>query len=167
MKLRKISIILIFRALWVVLAMTLLLFIISRNIYTARTLTYKINLADSSARDYRGWYPDTRTDYRSSDRRLHILGEPVYMKVYLPNKFDTMSITGSWSMSSSTVRLGLKQADDSWFYKDMDQADWSANFDLQQAKLHRKQLELMISVPDYEAGQDIYLDNNWQIEFKR
>jgi hypothetical protein len=167
MKLRKISIILLFRALWLVLAMTLLLFIISRNIYTALTLTYKLNFADNSTRDHRGWYPETRTDYQVNDQKLHILGEPIYMKIYLPNKFDAMSVTGSWSMSSSTVRLGLKQADDSWFYKDMDQVDWSTNFDLQQAKLHRKQIELMISSPAYEAGQGIYLDNNWKIEFKR
>ncbi len=167
MKLRKISIILLFRALWVILAMILLLFIISRNVYTARTLTYKINFADSSARDYRGWYPETRTDYQVNEKRLYILGEPVYMKVYLPGKFDTMSIVGSWGLSSSTVRLGLKQADDSWFYKDIDQKDWSANFDLQAAKLHRNQIELMISSPNYRLEQNLYLDNNWQIEFKR
>lgn len=167
MKLRKVSIILLFRGLWIILAIVLLLFVIAKNIYTARTLTYSINFADSSTRDYRGWYPETRTDYQLSDHRLYILGEPVYMKVYLPAKFDIMSITGSYSLASTTVRLGLKQADDSWFYKNIDQKDWSANFDLQAAKIHRNQIELMISIPEYQSGQMIYLDNNWQIEFKK
>ena len=38
---------------------------------------------------------------------------------------------------------------------------------LQQAKIYRKQIELMISIPDYKAEEKIYLDNNWQIEFKK
>ncbi len=167
MKLRKISIILIFRALWIILAMVLLLFIVSRNIYTARTLHYQIDFEDSSSPNYRGWYPESRLNYDLDEQRLYILGEPVYMKVYVPTRFDTMSISGSWSMASSTVRLGMKQIDDSWFYKDIDQEHWSANFDLQQTKIYRNQIELMISIPDYQSGQEIYLDNNWQVEFKK
>jgi hypothetical protein len=167
MKLRKISIVLLFRGLWIILAMALMLFVISRNIYTGRILAYKIDFEDNSTPNYRGWYPNTRTSYDFDDQKLYIQGEPVYLKVYLPTRFDVMSIKGSWSMSSSTVRLGLKQADDSWFYKDMDQSAWSANFDLQQAKIYRKQIELMISIPDYKPEQNIYLDNNWQIEFKK
>lgn len=167
MKLKKISIILVFRSLWIILAIILLLIIISKNIYTARQLVYKVDFEDSSTRDYRGWYPDTRVSHDINEHRLYILGEPIYMKVYLPTKFDVMSITGSYSLASTTVRLGLKQTDNSWFYKDIDQKDWSANFDLQTAKIYRNQIELMISIPEYKSDQIIYLDNNWQIEFKK
>ncbi len=167
MKLSSVSIILVFRSLWIILAILLFLFIISKNIYTARQLFYKLDFRDSSTRDYRGWYPDTRVSYDIDEQKLYILGEPVYMKVYLPSRFDVMSITGSYSLASTTVRLGLKQADDSWFYKDIDQKDWSANFDLQTVKIYRNQIELMISMPEYQPGQMIYLDNNWQIEFKK
>lgn len=168
MKLRRIPIILIFRVLWVILALGLLLFIIARNIYTQRQLIYHLDFRADSTRDYRGWYPSTRTNFDSQEQRLYILGEPIYMKLYLPLRFDTMSIQGSWSQSSSsTVRLGLKQKDESWFYKDIDQKDWSANFDLQQVKVHRNQIEIIISIPEYQANQNIFLTNNWQIKFQR
>ena len=168
MKSRRIPIILIFRVLWVILALSLLLFIIARNIYTQRQLTYSLDFRTDSTRDYRGWYPSTRTSFDSQQQRLYILGESIYMKLYLPLRFDTMSIQGSWSQpSSSTVRLGLKQKDESWFYKDINEKDWSVNFDLQQVKVHRNQIEIMISIPEYQANQNIFLTNNWQIKFQR
>jgi hypothetical protein len=167
MKLRRISIVLLFRGLWLILALALILSIISRNIYTARQLVYQVDFKDSSTRDYRGWYPDTRVSYDVDDQKLAILGEPIYMKVYVPVKFDTLALRGSWSTASTTVQIALKQADDSWSYKVLDQKDWSVNFDLHQAKIYRNQIELMISIPDYAPGQNIYLDNNMQMEFKR
>lgn len=165
MKLRSISIIIIFRWLWIILACLLVLFIISKNIYTARTLTYNLDFAHSLNQNYRGWYPETRAVF--DDNVLLITGQPIYLKVYLPAKFDTMSIVGSWSTASTTVKLGLKQEDDTWFYKDMDLQDWSANFSLQGAKIYRNQIELIISIPDYQSDQMLYLDNNWQLVFKR
>lgn len=167
MKLRKISIVLFFRVLWVTLAVIVLLLLVSKNIYTARLLVYDLDFSDSSTRDYRGWYPETRAIYQPISDQLAVIGQPVYLKVYLPTQFDTMAVKTSSLLGSSTARLGLKQKDESWFYKDIDQADWSANFDLSQAKIYRNQIELMISVPDLAVGQSIYLNNNWRLEFKK
>lgn len=167
MKLRKISIILFFRVLWVVLAAVVLLLLIAKNIYTARVLRYQLDFAKQNTRDYRGWYPESRASYQADSDSLAVVGQPIYLKVYLPTQFDTLAIYGSVDLASSTARLGLKQKDDSWFYKDIDQADWSANFDLSQAKIYRNQIELMISVPDFTTDQVIYLDNNWHLTFTK
>ncbi len=86
MKLRKISIVLLFRGLWIILAMALMLFVISRNIYTGRFLTYKIDFKDNSTPNYRGWYPNTRTSYDFNDQKLYIQGEPVYLKDIWPSQ---------------------------------------------------------------------------------
>ena len=66
------------------------------------------------------------------------------------------------------IRLGLKQADNSWQWQTIPSHDFLLEFDLNNAKVSRNKLELILSASDlHNNTSTVYLLNNWQIILQR
>lgn len=158
-----------FRYLWIVLGVAVLLFVLSQAIYTERVLEYDLDFSRSLSRDIRGWYPDSRIKNETGDN-FQIVGEPVYMKIYIPVNFLKMQISGSLYLNNiKDVNLGLRQKDGSWKFRKLDLIDnnFFVDFDLINAQTKNNQLELILSIPDLSDSADVSLINNWKIILTR
>lgn len=162
---QKISLYL-FRSLWIILASGLIIYVLSQNVFTKRSLLYNLDFSKNISRDINGWYPSSRVEWQAGDQLLRVKAQPIYLRAYLPVDFNTLTVKGS-HFASTTLRLGLKQADGTWFYKDVPSGDFILSFGLNQAKLQRRSLELSLSAPDLETDTSLYLVNNWQLLLER
>lgn len=156
----------IFRGLWIILALALVFYVVSRNIFTERSLLYNLDFKRELSRDINGWYPSSRTDFILEKNALQVNGEPIYLKAYLPVDFRTLTVRGSATIGGAGARLGIKQNNE-WFYKDLPNGDFTLSYGLDQAKLKRRSLEMILSAPDLTATSTVLLDNNWQLYFER
>ena len=169
MNLDKKSIIYFFRYLCLALALAVIFFILSRAIFTGRTLIYNLDFSQSLSRDIVGWYPESRVAQVSSSTNstLNILAEPIYLKIYSPVDFRTMTIQGDVNKQDKDIRLGLRQKDGSWFFHSIASNNFRLDFDLSNAQIKRNQLEIILSIPDLSADSNISLVNNWIITLSR
>ncbi len=153
---------------WWLAGLIIILFIISQNIITERVINYQLDLADSITPDLTGWYPEVRLAYNPSIDQAQILNEPLYLQVYRPVDFETLSIEGSVIFIDEEIKIGLKQTDNSWQWQDIPSQDFLLQFDLDNAKITRNKLELILSIPDlHNNTSTVDLLNNWQIILQR
>ena len=148
MNLDKKSIIYFFRYLCLALALAVIFFILSRAIFTGRTLLYNLDFSQSLSRDIVGWYPESRVAQVSSSTNstLNILAEPIYLKIYSPVDFKTLTIEGGIDTGELGASLGLRQDDGSWSFKQIEGDSFLIDFDLANAKIKRNQLEIILSI---------------------
>jgi len=163
----KLKIVSICKYLWLIIATALILYIINQSVITERNLVYKLDFKESISRDITGWYPESRTLFNEESNKLAILGEPIYLQVYLPIKFDVLTIKGQADFADEDFRLGLKQSDGSWLFKEIGDNNISVFFSLENAQIKRNKIELILSVPDLKATSSISLNNNWQLFLSR
>lgn len=159
-------IIYIFRVLWIILGISLVFYVISQNVYTKRSLLYNLDFAKNISRDLNGWYPASRTKWQAQDQVLLVKGQPIYLRAYLPIDFNILTVKGNL-VTNTSVRLGLRQNDGSWFYKDVPSGDFVLSYSLDQAKLDRRSLELILSAPELNSSSTVVLPNNWQLLLER
>ncbi len=164
MNLKKHSLFKFFHYLWIILASLLIIYIINKNIVIQRELVYKLDFEESITRDITGWYPDIRTV--TINNELHILAEPLYLKVYTPVQFNNLIIKGEIDFAEEIIKIGLKQKDNSYLYKDINSKDINLNFDLENALINGNKLELILSLPDLVKTSNINL-RNWELILKR
>ena len=164
MNLKKYSLFKCFHYLWIILAILLIIYIISQNIVIQREIVYKLDFNKSITKDIRIWYPKSRTVVINDD--LHILGEPLYLKIYSPVQFNSLIIKGEIDFKEENIKIGLKQKDQSYLYKDINNKDISLSFDLSNALLIGNKLELILSLPDLKKVSNINL-RNWEIILRR
>ncbi|MBU1203236.1 hypothetical protein KKH39_04320 [Patescibacteria group bacterium] len=171
MTLDKNSIVKVFRYIWLIFSLLLLLFILNKGIYTKRDLKYHLDFSQSLSRDIRGWYPESRLTPvfdRLEGQTFDILGEPIYMKIYTPVDFDMMTIEGSFYFDEATeINIGLRQKDGSWQWKNIANNNFSLTFALADALTKNNQLEIILSLPNISDTSVVSLINNWQIILKR
>ncbi|PLX26124.1 hypothetical protein C0580_00480 [Candidatus Parcubacteria bacterium] len=170
---RKIKLVILLRYLWLSIALFVVASLVFDAMSVKKTLIYELDFHQSISRDTAGWYPESRiaqSSFMSIDA-VDLVAEPVYFKVYAPNDFSTMSITGSFytdeSLGEQDIRLGIKKEDGSWEFQQISSNDFILNFDLAQARKNKNQFELILSVPSLPSGQKIALINNWQIKFQK
>ncbi len=164
MNLKKYSLFKIFHYLWIFLAFLLIIYIISKNIVVQRDLVYKLNFNKSIMRDITGWYPESRTI--TINNELHILEEPLYLKVYTPLRFNNLIIKGKIEFQEEAIKIGLKQKDQSYLYKDINNEDINLSFSLEEALIVGNKLELILSLPDLKKISNINL-KDWVIILRR
>ncbi len=164
MNLKKYSIFEIFHCLWIILSIFLIIYIISKNIVVQRNLIYKLDFNKSITKDITGWYPDSRTV--SINNELHILSEPLYLKIYSPIKFNNLIIKGEIEFKEENIKIGLKQKDNNYLYKDIREKYINLIFNLENALIINNKLELILSFPDISEKSNINL-KNWEIMLKR
>jgi hypothetical protein len=153
---------------WWLIGLVIILFIVSQNIITERVINYQLDLADSISPDLTGWYPEVRLAYNPSIDQAQIINEPLYLQVYRPVDFETLAIEGSIGFIDEDIRLGLKQTDNSWQWQNISSQDFLLQFDLDNAKVSRNKLELILSIPDlHNNTSTVDLSNNWQIILQR
>ncbi len=99
--------------------------------------------------------------------QLNILGEPLYMQVYIPIKFDILTIEGGIDYAGGNIKLGLKQQDGSWQFKDISSSDFSLSWTLDNAQIKRNKIEMILSISDLHPTSTLYLMNNWHLKFSR
>jgi hypothetical protein len=171
MKINKNIIIQFFRYLWIAIAIVIIFFILNQAFYTKRTLEYNLNFSESISKDIRGWYPEQRLTNLSISSIAYaydVVAEPLYMKVYIPIDFETMNIQGSLQAHKmDDIRLGLKQIDGSWNYKQVPSNDFDLDFDLTNAQIINNQLEIILSIPGLASPDRVSLMNNWRIILSR
>ena len=158
-------IVIFFRYLWIALALAVVLYIISQAVVTSRTIKYNLDFSESITRDITGWYPEVRTSFLNGG--LELKSEPLYLKIYSPIDFKNLKIKGSLNFNEEDVRLGLKQSDSTWYFKNITEENFSLVFDLSEAQVKRNKLELILSIPDLKSDSGIYLNNDWQVELQR
>lgn len=158
-------VILFFRYLWIAVAVAVLLFLLKQAFYTKRTLSYDLDFSSYRDRNIEGWYPEQRSIFVNN--RLHILSEPLYMKVYSPINFEKLNIRGQMDFTSTTVRLAMRQKDGYWYWQNIDSQNFDLIFDLDNAQKKQNYLEFILSMPDMHASSSVYLYNNWQLDLKR
>lgn len=163
----KKNIIIFFRYLWLMLALSLVLYVISNNIITERELIYNLDFSQNIRQDVRGWYPESRVKYIEKNNELFVIGEPIYMQIYVPADFDSLSINGTIDFSDEELKLGIKQKDSSWFWQNVVDKDVNLEFPLQEASHEANKIEIILSIPDHSDLSSIYLKNNWQLTFTR
>lgn len=165
MRLNTLLILKLLNNLWRILAIGLVIYLISQNIVTTRTLVYNLDFNQSITPNITGWYPEPRVDFL--DTRLEVRAEPIYLKAYSAIDFNTLTVQGNLKLNDQEIRLGLRQADGSWEFKNIDQESFSLDFDLTTAQKKRNQIELILSIPNLDNITKLYLDNNWQLIFTR
>jgi len=158
-----------FRYLFLALAMALVLFILSRAIFTARTLSYNLDFNSALSQDIVGWYPESRVELVASSTQsaLHILAEPIYLKIYSPVDFQTLTISGAVDKNNKDINIGLRQKDGSWFFQPITNNNFRLDFDLSQAQIKRNQLEIILAIPQLGKDSGVSLVNNWTITLNR
>ena len=150
-----------FRYLWIAIGMAIILFILSQAIYTKRNLEYDLDFSKTVSRDIRGWYPEQRLN-----NIFELLAEPVYMKIYIPIDFDSLTVSGGISVQSeNNINIGMKQNDGSWDFQQLEIVDdyFSSIFDLDDAQIKNNQLEMILSIPNMTSSDKITLKNNWKL----
>jgi hypothetical protein len=162
---RKYLVVKIFRYFWLALALALVFYLLSQAIVTKRTLVYHLDFSHYLTRDIYGWYPEVRTKFLNN--KLNLLAEPIYLKVYMPVDFKTLTLEGTFNFQTEGIHLGLRQKDGSWFWQTITMPDFSLNFSLAEARVKKNQLELILAVPDLVATSTLSLDNNWQLILQR
>jgi hypothetical protein len=166
-RVNKFILVAIFRSIWLIVAAAIVLYIIGQAIVTDREIVYQIDNTDSITRDITGWYPEQRTIFLEEEHSLQLRSEPLYMQVYTPIDFKTLKVAGDIYFKSETVRLGLKQEDGSWEYRDVTSENFMFEYDLSQAQVKKNKLELILSVPDLTATSTVTLSNNWILSLER
>lgn len=159
------KVVLIFRVVFRVLALVLLVYLWSQNNITSKELVYQLDWRDSISPNVRGWYPVERTRYQEDE--LVLVSEPLYLQVYHPDDFTQMQVRGNVESASTTLRLGLKQKDGQWLWNDLANGSNDLNFDLQTAAIKQNKLEFILSIPDLTSTSSVALVNDWQIKFSR
>lgn len=158
MLLPKQKIVLLFRYIWLLLAVGIILYIAQQNIVIERQIDYEIDLSQLITRDIEGPYPAHRVSL-NPDNTLAVLAEPLYLQVYTPAKFKTLQVNGLISLDGETARLGLKQADGSWDWQDIDNDEVNLIFDLANASVKANKLELIFSFPELNTSGKIVIKN--------
>ena len=162
-----------FRYLWIAIGLFIILFILNQALYTKRSLEYNLNFSESLSRDIRGWYPVQRisgTSIASVSNAVDVIAEPVYMKVYTPIKFKEMTIQGGiLSHQEEDIRLGLKQKDGSWDFKQLEIVDnyFFISFDMLNAQTKNNYLEIILAIPNMSSPSRISIVDDWQIILNR
>jgi hypothetical protein len=169
MILGKNSIIYFFRYLWLAMALVVILFVLNKAIFTKRILVYNLDFYKPLSRDVVGWYPEQRISHDSdkSKETFRLLAEPVYLNVYSPIDFESMTLEGDMDAGGQEVNLGIRQKDGSWQFKSVEAASFSLDFDLSSASIKRNQLELILSLPNMTSTSSVYMINDWKIILKR
>ncbi len=167
MLIRRLVIIKIWRYLWLAAALALIGYVLSRGIVTSRLWEYKLDWRRPISHDIYGWYPEQRTQFDVVNDRLEVLGEPLYLQVYSPVKFNLLTIEGSLDYSGENIKLGLKQQDGSWQFKDIGSSDFSLSWILDKVQVRRNKIEMILSISDLRPTSTIYLMNNWHLKFSR
>ena len=157
MKLRKFSIFKIFHYIWLILALFLILYIISKNIVVQRDINYKLDFNKPITKDITGWYPESRAV--AINDRLHILNEPLYLKVYSPINFNNLLIKGSIEFKEENIKIGIKQKDYTYLYKDLIDSNINLNFDLDNVLIVGNKIELILSIPEINKEKNINFNN--------
>ncbi|MBT6691461.1 hypothetical protein HOB10_03980 [Candidatus Parcubacteria bacterium] len=166
-KANKISVIIIFRYIWLIVATSIIIYILGQAIVTTREIVYQIDNSDSITRDITGWYPEQRLVFATEDQTLRIVAEPLYLQAYIPVDFKTLTVAGDIYFGAETIRLGLKQADGTWSYRDIDENSFNFEYDLSQAQVKKNKLEMILSIPDLTATSTVVLGNNWSLFLNR
>ena len=156
----------IFRSLWIIMSLGLIFYVLSQNVYTKRSLLYNLDFSKNITRDINGWYPSSRLLWQDKEQLLYLKAQPIYLRFYLPVNFNTLTVKGSVD-TDTTLKMGLKQKDGSWFYKDIPKGDFVLSYSLEQAQMYRRSLELMVSAPELNASSTIVFTNNWQLLLER
>ena len=102
----------------------------------------------------------------SINNELHILSEPLYLKIYSPIKFNNLIIKGEIEFKEENIKIGLKQKDNNYLYKDIREKYINLIFNLENALIINNKLELILSFPDISEKSNINL-KNWEIMLKR
>lgn len=165
MKIKNIGIRMIFRYIWLIIALAILLYVLTQGIYTQRTLVYQPDFSQSITKDITGWYPEVRGNFEKG--RFNILSEPLYLKLYMPIDFDTLTVEGSLDYTDETIRLGLRQVDGQWDWQDIQSQNFSLTYNLKNVQVKSNQVEIILSIPDLSATSSVALDNNWKFSFER
>ena len=168
MTIKRNSFIKVLRYIWWLAGLIIILFIIGQNIITERVINYRIDLSDSITSNLTGWYPESRLAYNPSTNQAQVLAEPLYLQIYQPIHFNTLSIEGSLEFIDQDIRLGLKQTDNSWLWQTISNQDFLLEFDLDNAKISSNKLEFILSAQDlHNNTSTVNLLNNWQIILQR
>lgn len=173
MALNKSIIVRFFRYLWIAISVAVILFVLSQAIYTKRTLEYYLDFSKPVSKDIRGWYPEIRlseVSIASQSGAFDLVAEPVYMKIYTPIDFKNMNINGGiFPHQEKDIRLGLRQTDGSWEFKNIviENFQFSSDFDLSNAQIRNNQLEIILSVPGMQNPSRVSLVNDWKIILSR
>lgn len=161
------AIIKVWRYLWLLAALALLGYIFNQGIVTGRLWEYSLDFSRPLSRDIYGWYPEQRTRFDVVNDRLIILAEPLYLQVYSPLKFDLLTVEGSLNYEGENIKLGLKQQDGTWQFKDISSSDFSLTWILDQAQFRRNKIEMILAISDLQSTSTVYLMNNWHLKFSR
>lgn len=162
-----------FRYLWIAIGLAVILFVLSQAVFTKRVLHYNLDFSQGISRNIRGWYPESRissVSVSSVSDSFDLVGEPAYMKIYTPIQFKNLNINGDiWPHQEEDIRLGLRQDDGSWEFKQLEIIDnfFSIDFDLNTAQIKNNQLEIILSVPNMVNPSRVSLANNWKITLSR
>lgn len=156
----------IFRSLWIIMSLGLIFYVLSQNVYTKRSLLYNLDFSKNITRDINGWYPSSRLLWQDQEQLLHLKAQPIYLRVYLPVNFNTLTVKGT-TETNVPLKMGLKQQDGSWFYKDIPKGDFVLSYSLEQAQMYRRSLEFIISAPELNSSSTIVFTNNWKLLLER
>jgi len=167
MFIKQMTMIRVWRYFWLSAALVFVVYLLSRGVFTGRLWEYNLDFRQPISRDIYGWYPEQRTDFDLVNDRLNILGEPLYMQVYIPIKFDILTIEGGIDYAGGNIKLGLKQQDGSWQFKDISSSDFSLSWTLDNAQIKRNKIEMILSISDLHPTSTLYLMNNWHLKFSR
>ncbi len=168
MRISKILIIKIFKHIWWLIAFSIIIYILSSNIVTKRTLEYSIDFNNTLTKDIHGFYPEVRTMFLQESNKLEIRSEPLYLKLYTPINFEVLTVKGSLEPFTENITLGLKQKDGSWYYQNIAYEDFSLDYILDEALVKNNKLELILSIPNLNnSTSTIRLHNNWQLILNR
>ena len=164
MNLNKYSIFKFLHYFFIILSIFLISYVISKNIVIERNLVYKLDFSKSINKNITGWYPNSRTVFIND--KIRILNEPLYLKVYVPVKFKNLIIKGELEFKDENIKIGLKQKDNNYFWKDIVEKNINLNFNLDNALIVGNKLELLLSIPDIQEKSNINL-KDWKIELIR
>ena len=164
MNLNKYSIFKFLHYFFIIFSIFLIIYVISKNIVIERNLVYKLDFSKSINKNITGWYPNSRTVFIND--KIRILNEPLYLKVYVPVKFKNLIIKGELEFKDENIKIGLKQKDNNYFWKDIVEKNINLNFNLDNALIVGNKLELLLSIPDIQEKSNINL-KDWKIELIR
>jgi hypothetical protein len=159
MAFRRDKIYLVFRYLWLALALSVIIYIINANLILGPNLVYQVDLSQGITRNIEGPYPSTRVHYDDVRQELQVLAEPLYLQAYVPGSFDQLLVTGQVVLGEQVLSLGLKQADGTWQWQDMSNGEFGVVFSLDDVYLRRNKLELIFSLPNLAEPNQVQLQN--------
>lgn len=156
----------LFRYFWLLLAFSCGLYILSQNIVHSRVMTYQLNLQETIGQNLEGLYPSLRTRYQADTQSLQILAEPLYLKVYVPVKFEQVQVAGTWMLNDKSVDIGLKQKDATWSWQKVSSDKFILDFALDNAQIINNKIEFIFSLPDINDADQV-LVKDLSITLKR